>query len=239
MQADPRVVALNFVAPEDHRIALRDYHQHMQFVAELSAAFPSQPAGITLHAGELTMGLVPPEDLGWHIRDAIETAGASRIGHGIDIAYDDNMSTLLTSMAQQDILVEINLTSNDVILGIKDAAHPLPTYLEYGVPVTLSTDDEGVSRIDLTHEYQRAATTYDLSYSQLRYFARNSLQYSFLPGTSLFEDTAIGSAVTACTTDDLGSAAPSSSCAEFLAQSPKAMLQWQLEKRLSVFEANF
>ena len=239
MQADPRVVALNFVAPEDHRIALRDYHQHMQFVAELSAAFPSQPAGITLHAGELTMGLVPPEDLGWHIRDAIETAGASRIGHGIDIAYDDNMSKLLTSMAQQDILVEINLTSNDVILGIKDAAHPLPTYLEYGVPVTLSTDDEGVSRIDLTHEYQRAATTYDLSYSQLRYFARNSLQYSFLPGTSLFEDTAIGSAVTACTTDDLGSAAPSSSCAEFLAQSPKAMLQWQLEKRLSVFEANF
>ena len=239
MQADPRVVALNFVAPEDHRIALRDYHQHMQFIAELSAAFPSQPAGITLHAGELTMGLVPPEDLGWHIRDAIETAGATRIGHGIDIAYDDNMDALLNSMAEQDILVEINLTSNDVILGIKDADHPLPTYLEYGVPVTLSTDDEGVSRIDLTHEYQRATTTYDLSYLQLRYFARNSLQYSFLSGAPLFKDTADGSAITACATDDLGTVAPSSNCAEFLAQSPKARLQWELERRLSAFEASF
>ena len=40
--------------------------------------------------------------------------------------------------------------------------HPLPVYLQHGVPVALSTDDEGVSRIDLTHEYQRAMTTYDL-----------------------------------------------------------------------------
>tara|TARA_B100000900_G_scaffold404804_1_gene413630 strand:- start:137 stop:1666 length:1530 start_codon:yes stop_codon:yes gene_type:complete len=239
VQADHRVVGLNFVAPEDHRIARRDYRQHMQFIAELSAEFPSQPAGITLHAGELTLGLVPPEDLGWHIRDAIETAGATRIGHGIDIAYDDNMDALLNSMAEQDVMVEINLTSNDVILGIKDAAHPLPTYLDYGVPVTLSTDDEGVSRIDLTHEYQRAATTYDLSYSQLREFARNSLQYSFLPGARLFDNTADGQAIAACATEVLGSQNTTGACAEFLAASPKAKLQWELEKRLSAFEANF
>jgi len=239
VQADHRVVGLNFVAPEDHRIARRDYRQHMQFIAELSAEFPSQPAGITLHAGELTLGLVPPEDLGWHIRDAIETAGATRIGHGIDIAYDDNMDALLNSMAEQDVMVEINLTSNDVILGIKDAAHPLPTYLDYGVPVTLSTDDEGVSRIDLTHEYQRAATTYDLSYSQLREFARNSLQYSFLPGARLFDNTADGQAIAACATEVLGSQNTTGACAEFLAASPKAKLQWELEKRLSAFDEHF
>jgi hypothetical protein len=239
MQADARVVALNFVAPEDHRIALRDYHQHMQFVAELSAAFPAEPAGITLHAGELTLGLVPPENLGWHIRDAIETAGATRIGHGIDIAYDSNMDELLKSMASKDILVEINLTSNDVILGIKDAAHPLPTYLEYGVPVTLATDDEGVSRIDLTHEYQRAVTTYDLNYQQLLYFARNSLQYSFLPGASLFSTTLSATVVDACAATSVGSREIDKGCADFLAASPKATLQWELETRLSRFAARF
>lgn len=239
IKADPRVVGLNFVAPEDHRIALRDYRQHMRFVAELSAAFPSRPAGIALHAGELTMGLVPPEDLGWHIRDAVATAGATRIGHGIDIAYDDDMDGLLKTMAKQDVMVEINLTSNDVILGITGAAHPLPTYLEYGVPVTLSTDDEGVSRIDLTHEYQRAATTYNLGYSQLRGFARNSLQYSFLPGARLFDNPEKGQAVSACANQDLGSTDTSGMCAEFLAASPKATLQWELEKRLSAFEARF
>lgn len=239
IQADPRVVALNFVAPEDHRTALRDYRQHMLFVSELSSAFPSDPAGITLHAGELTMGLVPPEDLGWHIRDAIDTAGATRIGHGIDIAYDDNMQALLRTMAERDILVEINLTSNDVILGVKDAAHPLPTYLAYGVPVTLSTDDEGVSRIDLTHEYQRATNTYDLDYQQLLYFARNSLQYSFLPGAALFEDTATAQANPVCATDELGSTDASTACAQFLEQSPKAALQWDLERRLRAFSARF
>ena len=64
------------------------------------------------------------------------------------------------------MLVEVNLTSNDVILGIKGADHPLPLYRKYGVPVTLSTDDEGVSRIDLTHEYVRAAMTYPLTYAR-------------------------------------------------------------------------
>ena len=190
IEADERIVGLNFVAPEDHRIALRDYKKHMAFVRDLSRQYPDGKKGITLHAGELTLGLVPPEHLGWHIREAIETAGALRIGHGIDIAYDQDMASLLKIMSERKILVEINLTSNDVILGVTESAHPLPTYMSHRVPVTLSTDDEGVSRIDLTHEYQRAVIDYKLSYQDLKEISRNSLQYSFLP-ESLSSPTSI------------------------------------------------
>ena len=54
-------------------------------------------------------------------------------------------------------------------------------YRRYHVPVALSTDDEGVSRINLTHEYVRAAMTYPLSYSDLKEMVRNGIEYSFLP----------------------------------------------------------
>ena len=53
-------------------------------------------------------------------------------------------------------MVEINLTSNDGILGITAKNHPLANYRAAKVPVSLSTDDEGVSRSNLTTEYARA-----------------------------------------------------------------------------------
>ena len=239
MAADERVVGLNFVAPEDHAVALRDYRQHMAFIAEIGARFPDQRGGITLHAGELTLGLVPPEHLGWHIDEAITVAGARRIGHGIDIAYSDDMSGLLHKMAETEVMVEINLTSNDVILEVSGARHPLLTYLEFGVPLALSTDDEGVSRIDLTHEYQRAVETFDLSYEVLRSLSRNSLQYSFLPGSRLFADTFTGTLVEACSGAVPGAEETSPACGEFLSGSAKASLQWQLEKRFRDFEAAY
>jgi adenosine deaminase len=87
---------------------------------------------------------------------------------------------LLRLMASRNVLVEIALTSNEAILGIHGAAHPLATYLRYGVPVALVTDDEGVSRSDMTHEYLRAVTDQGIDYATLRTMARNSLFYSFV-----------------------------------------------------------
>ncbi len=182
IEQDPRIVGLNFVAPEDNPVALRDYHWQMQMIGELADLIPVAKKGITLHAGELTMGLVPPEDLGWHIREAIEIAGARRIGHGIDVTYDSESLQLMQAMAKEKVMVEINLTSNDVILGVKNQNHPFPAYRKYGVPMAFSTDDEGVSRIDLSHEYQRAVETYDLGYEELKMYSRNALSYSFLAG---------------------------------------------------------
>ncbi|MGO8842059.1 MAG: adenosine deaminase, partial [Methyloceanibacter sp.] len=78
------------------------------------------------------------------------------------------------------MLVEINLTSNADILGIGGKDHPFSLYRKFGVPVALSTDDEGVERIDLTHEYVRAVETYDLNYADLKQLVRASLEHSFL-----------------------------------------------------------
>jgi adenosine deaminase len=175
IRAEPQVVALNFVQPEDDLIARRDYTRHMQIIAFLANDVP-----VTLHAGELWLGLVPPTDLTFHIRQAVEIAHARRIGHGVTLAFEDDMEGLLAQMRARPVAVEINLTSNDIILGVRGKDHPLPTYLAAGVPVVLSSDDAGVSRISLSNEYFRAARDYGLGYRALKAIARNALVHSFL-----------------------------------------------------------
>jgi hypothetical protein len=177
-KSDPRVVGLNLVAPEDDPGTLRDYTDQMRIVGFLTDR--GQSVNVTLHAGELALGLVPPEDLTFHIRQAVEIAGAKRIGHGVDIGWETDAMGLLDEMRRKEVLVEINLTSNDQILGVRAPEHPFPLYRAKGVPVALSTDDAGVSRIDLTHEYQRAARDYQLSYPELKALARNAVHFSFL-----------------------------------------------------------
>ena len=135
---------------------------------------------MSLHAGELWLGLVPPADLTFHIGEAVEIAGAQRIGHGVDLAFERDLDELLTEMRERKVAVEINLTSNDQILGVRGAEHPFPAYRAAGVPVVLSTDDAAVERIDLTNEYVRAARDYGLSYAELKAIARAALVYSFL-----------------------------------------------------------
>jgi adenosine deaminase len=176
VRAEPRVVALNFVQPEDNRIARRDYTAHMRIVAFLASDIP-----VALHAGELWLGLVPPEDLTFHIREAVEIAGARRIGHGTALSFERDMEGLLADLRRRGVTIEISLTSSDVILSVRGKDHPLSSYLAAGVPVVLATDDAGVSRIDLTNEYMRAATEHGLRYRTLRTTARNALIRSFLP----------------------------------------------------------
>jgi adenosine deaminase/adenosine deaminase CECR1 len=179
---------------------------------------------------------VDPRELRFHIREAVEVGQARRIGHGVDIAYEDDALELLDEMRERGVLVEICLTSNDIILNVRGDEHPLPLYLEAGVPVTLVTDDEGVARIDLTNEYLRAALTYDLGYRELKAMARNSLAHSFLPGTGLWKSGTF--AVTeACAGDALGSDDPTRTCAEFLASSERAREQWRLEAEFVTFES--
>ena len=103
----------------------------------------------------------------------IERGGAERIGHGAAVMSENDPIGLLHEMARKNVLVEICLTSNDVILGVSGDRHPLPVYMKYGVPVALATDDEGVSRSDMTHEYLRAVETYGLSYPDLKRMARD------------------------------------------------------------------
>jgi adenosine deaminase len=152
-QSDPGVVGLNLVQPEDGATSMRDYSLQMRMIQFLRRVYPQ--VKVTLHAGELAPGLVPDEGLRFHIREAVMVAGARRIGHGVDVLHEDGARELMEEMARRDVMVEIALNSNDLILGIRGPAHPLHAYMAAGVPVALATDDEGVSRSEMTLEYLR------------------------------------------------------------------------------------
>jgi len=229
-------VGINFVQPEDGYIALRDYTLQMKMVGYLHSVYPG--VHISLHAGELAPGMVPPEGLRFHIHQAVELGDAERIGHGVDVMYEDHPRDLLTEMAARHIMVEINLSSNEGILGVEGDAHPFPVYRSAHVPVALSTDDEGVSRIDLTHEYVRAAIDYGLTYRDLKQLARTGMEHDFLPGASLWaKPDDYSKMVDACRADFTGEVP--TPCADFLRGSQKAAAQWELERRFTEFEAKF
>jgi adenosine deaminase len=237
--SDPDAVGINFVMPEDGYLSMRDYRLQMRMLDYLHSQYPG--VHISLHAGELAPGMVPPEGLTFHIRSAVEDGHAERIGHGVDVMDEDRPWQLMKEIAERHVMVETNLTSNDVILNVKGKDHPFMLYRKAGVPVALSTDDEGVSRIDLTHEFVRAADTYPLSYHDLKLMVRTSIEHSFLPGASLWARTTpekLEVPIAGCL-GQLGTSVPSGKCAGLVHSSEKAQQEWELEHRFSEFESSF
>jgi hypothetical protein len=236
--SDPHFVGLNLVMPEDWYVPIHDFNQHMAMLDYLHGVYPK--VHITLHAGEIAMGLVKPEDLSFHVRASVERGHAERIGHGVDIMLEKDPVGLMKEMADRNVLVEINLTSNDQILGISGDEHPLPIYMKYGVSVAISTDDEGVARSDMTHEYLRAVESYRLPYTVLKRMTRQSVEHSFLPGQSLWAETkSVFRPVAPCASDKAGTGKPSGACATFLVANERAREQWKLEAAFAEFEKKY
>lgn len=233
---DPQsnVVATNLVQGEDGLNSMQNFSLHMQMLKFLRPLYPR--AKVTLHAGELAPGLVTPDGLTFHIRESVMLAQAERIGHGVDIMHETEPFELLKEMARRNVMVEICLSSNDLILGISGPRHPLATYLEYGVPVALATDDEGVSRSEISMEFLKAAEDQGLGYLQLKTMARNSLQYAFIAGQSLWSDGRKFAPVAQCARDVAEMKLTSNSCRQFIANNEKGRLQWQLEQDFNAFE---
>lgn len=171
-------VGVNIVAPEDNEISMRDDWLHMQMFAYFHKKYPN--VQYSIHAGELCLGLVKPEDLTYHIRDAVKIAQTKRIGHGVDLPYEQDCFGLLKKMQEDSIAVEINLVSNEQILGITGSAHPITMYYKAGVPIVISSDDMGVSRSNLLQQYLYLAQRYpSFSYIDIKKFIYNSIRYSF------------------------------------------------------------
>ncbi|MFC7335045.1 adenosine deaminase family protein [Rhodocista pekingensis] len=233
--ADPRVVGLNLVAPEDGPSALRDFDAQMRVLGFVTARFPH--LNLALHAGELTPVLAPPAALRDHITKSVAVAGADRIGHGAAIAYETDAAATLDRMARERIPVEVLLTSNEQILHLDRDTHPFRLYRAHGVPLVLATDDQGVSRSTLALEYVKAVRWFGLDYATVKRLSRDSLRYSFLPGDDLWADAETTRIVPACAGDGPGIPSPGPACAGFLAGSEKARTQWRLEAALAAFEA--
>ncbi len=225
------LVGVNLVQPEDGIISLRDYHQQMEIFNYLHQQYPQ--VHISLHAGELAPEAVTPKDLNNHIHDALVTGHAQRIGHGVDIGYEDNAASTLQYMAENQLPVEVNLISNQKLLNVSGKNHPLNYYIKNHVPVVLSTDDEGILRTDLTRQYVEAAISHGLDYQTLKQINRNALTFAFLPGKSIWSNANKGEFVAEC--KNLNSQA----CQTFVSKNEKAQLQWNLEQKLIVFENKF
>lgn len=119
------------------------------------------------------------------VREAVEILGAERIGHGIALMNDP---VLADSLAVRRVVIENCLTSNlctgalakqsgKAAAGLAD--HPLPKFIERGLPVTLSTDDPAMFHTDLLTEYSKAAAL-GLSDRQLVALAEQSFTAAFL-----------------------------------------------------------
>ncbi|HMF56230.1 MAG TPA: hypothetical protein VK619_07780, partial [Pyrinomonadaceae bacterium] len=232
---DSRVVGLNLVMPEDWLVPMRDFSLHMRMLDYLHRLYPK--VHITLHAGELAPGMVPPVGLSFHIRQSVEMGHAERIGHGIDVMQEDDAVALLREMAERNVMVEICLTSNDSILGVRGSKHPLAAYMMYGVPVALATDDEGVSRSEMTLEYLKAVEEQGLNYAQLKAMARTSLEHAFIAGESLWSDARRFTSIPQCANAQPSSISPG--CRQFLEHNSKAQLEWKLEAAFREFEERY
>ena len=131
---------------------------------------------LTAHAGETA----PAESI-WGALNL----HAERIGHGLTAAQD---ADLIEELAYRQIPVEVCLTSNLRTGCCKSAAdHPVRSYFDQGVMVTLNTDDPALFGTTLAREYQLAQETFGFTDEHLRELARNSFEASFLPAEKKLE----------------------------------------------------
>jgi len=232
---DPRVVGINLVQSQDEYRALNDFDLHIKMLDYLHGVYPK--VHITLHAGELTPGEVKPEVLlASHIRKSIDIGHAERIGHGIDVLYEEDAPGLLAQMAREHILVECAIHSYQVVRDIPNSENPYAIYSRAGVPLAIATDDEGVVRSDLTMYFRTAVVDFHANYQTLKTLVRNSLDYAFLPGASLWSTREQKAFVPSCEGQVLKATPDSASCRDYLAGSEKARLEWKEEVEFDKFE---
>jgi aminodeoxyfutalosine deaminase len=123
------------------------------------------------HAGETT----GPQTV-W---DAVKLLGAERIGHGVSAVSDPE---LLAHLASNGITLEVCPTSNVATRAVQSLeAHPLRTFVEAGVLVTINSDDPPMFGTDLNTEYGVAARLLDLDEAGLARLAQAAVVASFAP----------------------------------------------------------
>ena len=123
------------------------------------------------HAGETT----GPETV-W---DAVRLLGAERIGHGTSSAADPE---LLAHLAVEQITLEVCPSSNIATRAVATLAeHPLRTFVEAGVPVTINSDDPPMFGTTLNDEYAIAADLLGLDATGVADLARSAVRASFAP----------------------------------------------------------
>ncbi len=177
-ESHPLIVALGLGGPE---AGLPRSRFAPWFDRARAAGYP-----VVAHAGE-TGGAD-------HVRQAVEDLSARRVQHGVRAVEDPAVMRLL---AERRVCCDIALTSNECLKVVPSvSAHPLPRFLEAGVPVTLSTDDPPFFATDLLREWRRARDELGLDLRQLWELNLNGLRFGLADTASRrkllleFQDTA-------------------------------------------------
>jgi len=135
------------------------------FAAARAAGLHSVP-----HAGETT----GPETI-W---DAIRDLGAERIGHGTSATGDPE---LLAYLAEHRIPLEVCPSSNIATRAVATLSeHPLATFVEAGVTVTINSDDPPMFGTTLNREFEIAADLLSLDETGLAGLAKAGVTASFM-----------------------------------------------------------
>jgi aminodeoxyfutalosine deaminase len=136
------------------------------FEAAVAAGLHSVP-----HSGEST----GPQSV-W---DAIRLLKAERIGHGTSSAQDPE---LLAYLAEHRIPLEVCPSSNIATRVVPTLAeHPLKTFVDAGVPVSINSDDPPMFGTTLNTEYEIAADLLSLDHQGVADLARSAIRHSFAP----------------------------------------------------------
>lgn len=85
----------------------------------------------------------------------------------------------LELLRREGVALELNLTSNEVLQVVPVARNPFLQFLRLGIPVSLSTDDEGMFLTDPNSECELAILQTDIEYVELKQMMLNSIQTSF------------------------------------------------------------
>lgn len=137
---------------------------------------------VTIHAGE--------GESAANIWQASYHLHADRIGHGLSLAAHPQLAT---RFRDRDICLELCPTSNREVVGYYDPAHhaataglpryPLRTFIDLGLPLTLCTDNPGISRTTLADEYLAAARMSEGGLNQWEALAlvKQGFVHAFLP----------------------------------------------------------
>jgi adenosine deaminase len=161
LRAKDDIVALDLAGDEKGFPAIR-FKQHFKLARDAGW-------NITVHAGEA--------DGPHSIRQAIDELGATRIGHSVAAREDPH---LMDFMANNNISIECCLTSNFQTGACTNIAdHPIKTFMERGIVVTLNTDDPGVSGIEIADEYKLAREVVELTTEQLAQIQLNGVKVAF------------------------------------------------------------
>jgi adenosine deaminase len=157
------------LAGAEHGNPAKDHQEAFQLIL-------NNNINCTVHAGE---AYGPPS-----IAQALHYCGAHRIGHGVRLREDGD---LLNYVNDHRIPIECCPSSNVQTGAVTDmASHPFKFYLDFGLRVTINTDNRLITDTTVTKELVHMARQFNLTVNDIR----NVLVAGFKSAFLTFHDRA-------------------------------------------------